>query len=174
LKQDLYELACQCTVRLSVPDKTGHGTGFFVAPGLILTCAHVLKDAVSNSIPIEVYWNGQLYPAKITKIHREHDLALMQVEQTDHPCFYLGEEALPFDNLYSCGYPVDHPNDPVTFTLEGKAGEQGEQLKFKVGQVQPGLSGAPLLNVRTGYICGIVKSTRDRSTDLGGGRSQPQ
>jgi hypothetical protein len=31
------------------------------------------------------------------------------------------------------------------------------------------MSGAPLLNQRTGKVCGIVKFTRDRSFDLGGG-----
>src|SRR5262245_56551323 len=31
------------------------------------------------------------------------------------------------------------------------------------------MSGAPLLNQRTGKVCGVVKFTRDRSIDLGGG-----
>jgi len=38
-----------------------------------------------------------------------------------------------------------------------------------LGQVRPGMSGSPLLNQRTGKVCGIVKFTRDRSFDLGGG-----
>jgi len=35
--------------------------------------------------------------------------------------------------------------------------------------VRPGMSGSPLLNQRTGKVCGIVKFTRDRSFNLGGG-----
>lgn len=169
MEQQLYEMLRQCTVRVSVPRKIGHGTGFFVAHGLIVTCAHVLEAALSDSLQVEVYWKGQPHPAQITKLQRDQDLALLQVNLLDHPCVYLHEEAMPFDALYSYGYPDDHPNgDPATFSLEGKAGEQGEQFKFKTGQVRPGMSGMPLLNVRTGYVCGVVQLTRDRTSDLGG------
>jgi HEAT repeat protein len=169
VEQRLFELLHQCTVRISVPGKTGHGTGFFVAPGLILTFAHVVKAAQFGISSIEVYWNGQSYSVQITKLLEDPDLALLQANLSDHPCVYLNEEVNPFDALYSYGYPDDHINgDPATFTLEGKAGKQGEQLKFKTGQVRPGLSGAPLLNVRTGYACGVVQLTRDRSIDMGG------
>ena len=58
----LYELLRQCTVRVSVPKKIRHGTGFFVAPGMILTCAHVVKDAQPNEV--EVYWHDQPHPAQ--------------------------------------------------------------------------------------------------------------
>ena len=169
MKQSLYELLRDCTVRISLQGKTGHGTGFFVAPGLILTCAHVVKDVQSGTSSAEVYWHGQLHPAQITRLLPDTDLALLQVNVIEHPCVFLQEEVIPFDTLYSYGYPDDHSSgDPATFTLEGKAGEQGEQLKFKRGQVRPGLSGAPILNMRTGYVCGVVQLTRDRASDLGG------
>ena len=169
MEQQLYELLRQCTVRVSILGKTGHGTGFFVGPGLILTCAHVVKAARPSTSPVEVYWNGQLHSAQITRFLPDPDLALLQVNLTDHLCVYLQEEAIPFDDLYSYGYPDDYSDgDSATFALEGRAGEQGEQLKFKAGQARPGLSGAPLLNVRTGHVCGIVQLTRDRSTALGG------
>src|SRR6266498_706719 len=169
MDQRLYELLRQCTVRISVLGKAGHGTGFFVAPGLVLTCAHVIKDAQPETSSVELYWNGQPYSGQITIVLPVPDLALLQVNLVDHPCIYLHEEAVPYDDLYSYGYPDTHPNgDPATFSLEGKAGEQGEQLKFKMGQVRPGLSGAPLLNVRTGHVCGVVQLTRDRNNDLGG------
>jgi len=44
-----------CTVKLSI-DNT-HGTGFFVAAGLILTCHHVIKNAGDR--PIKVRWQNQ-------------------------------------------------------------------------------------------------------------------
>ena len=169
MEQQLYELLRRSTVRVSTPGKAGHGTGFFVAPGLIITCAHVVRDVQLGSHQAEVHWNSQRYSAQLTKYLSDTDLALLHVNLADHPCVFLDEEVLPFDNLYSYGYPDDHANgDPATFTLEGKAGEQGEQLKFKIGQVRPGLSGAPILNIRTGYVCGIVQLTRDRASDLGG------
>src|SRR5260370_22456175 len=168
MEQQLYELLRQCTMRISVPGKVGHGTGCFVAPSLILTCAHVVKAAQLNNDAVEIYWNGQPYPACITKFVSDADLALLQIDLTGHPCVLLSKEAMPFDHLYGYGYPDNYPGgDPATFILEGKAGNQGGQLKFKAGQVRPGLSGAPILNVRTGFVCGIVQLTRDRASDLG-------
>ena len=35
-------------------------------------------------------------------------------------------------------------------------------------QVRPGASGAPLLNIATGAICGLVKSSRGRAEAMGG------
>ena len=124
MKQHLYDLLRQCTVRVSISGKAGHGTGFFVAPGLILTCTHVIKTVQQAATSIEVYFKGQLHPAQIMKTLSDPDLALLQVSLTGHPCVLLHEEALPFDMLYSFGYPDDHPDgDPATFSLEGKAGE---------------------------------------------------
>ncbi|GAC1357645.1 MAG: hypothetical protein NVSMB38_40230 [Ktedonobacteraceae bacterium] len=169
MKQHIYDLLRQCTVRVSISGTAAHGTGFFVAPGLILTCAHVIKAAQAADTSVEIYWGDQLHPIHILKWLPDSDLALLQVNLADHPCALLDEEAIPFDTLYSYGYPDDHATgDPATFILEGKSGDQGEQLKFKTGQVRPGLSGAPILNVRTGYVCGVVRVTRDRTNDLGG------
>lgn len=73
--------------------------------------------------------------------------------------------------LYSYGYPQSYPNgDSATFTFEGDStGKSGSKLyKLKEGQVDYGLSGAPLLNQRTGKVCGIVNLSRNVTSDLGG------
>src|SRR5437588_11468232 len=103
----LRELLKLCTVRLLV---TGWslGTGFFVAPGFILTCAHVVQSAKKNSLAVKVFtWDGQSFgegaiekyvnedlPVKdaITDSHLTNlypDLALLKVVRNDHPCAYL-------------------------------------------------------------------------------------
>lgn len=162
----LDELLYRCTVRVLVPN--GHGTGFLVAPHFILTCAHVVT-AAQTSKTVTVQWNGQSFPAQIIAFRPDPDLALLEIDLANHPCVLLYEEAKPFNKLYSYGYPSDYPNGAaVTFEVEGRIGDQQEQLKFKQGQAQPGLSGAPLLNWETGGVCGIVQFTRDRSSDLGG------
>ncbi len=167
MEEQLYELLRRCTLRVAISGKAGHGTGFFIAPGLILTCAHVVKDYLLGGI--EVFWNGQSYSAQLTKYNDLADLALLSTDLKEHPCVWLNEGATPFDSLYSYGYPDDYPTgDSATFTLEGRAGDEGGQLKFKSGQVRPGMSGAPLLNTRTGGVCGVVRLTRDRTSDLGG------
>src|SRR5258706_15600768 len=100
----LRELLKLCTVRLLVIGWS-QGTGFFVAPGLILTCAHVVQSAKKNNLPVKVFtWDSQSLghgtiekyaneelPVKdaITDAHLTNlypDLALLRVEQNDQPC----------------------------------------------------------------------------------------
>jgi HEAT repeat protein/DNA polymerase III delta prime subunit len=163
----------QCTVKLSLPG--GWGTGFFVAPEWILTCAHVVKMAKGE--PIRVRWQMQqnCSQAVVEELRpNPYDLALLRVTlptDANPPCVYLDGAIQSRDPLYLFGYP-DREFDngcPVTFNCEGLTGDEPRLIKFKLGQVRPGMSGAPLLNQRTGKVCGMVKFTRDRSFDLGGG-----
>ena len=170
MTQSLYELLYSCIVRISVP-KVSQGTGFFVAPGTILTCAHVVEAAQKGNALIEVSWNGQTTNAQISQFRNVSypDLALLQVNMAHHPCVLLYGEAEPFSQLYSYGYPDGDANGAsTTFDCEGWAGERQELLKFKLGRVRPGMSGSPLLNRETGCVCGMVQITLDRNIDLGG------
>lgn len=168
--QSLYGLLHDCIVQVVVPKKS-QGTGFFVAPGLVLTCAHVVEAAQEGNLPIQVSWHDQTFLAQIQEYldSKYPDLALLKVNLSNHPCVLLHEGAEPFSKLYSFGYPdLDPRGASTTFETEGWAGDKQELLKFKEGQVRPGMSGSPLLNRVTGSVCGIVQFTRDRSTDLGG------
>lgn len=171
----LENLLQQCTVKLSLPGQMGWGTGFFVAPEWILTCAHVVKGAKGE--PVKVWWQKQENWSEAVVedlLPDPYDLALLRVKlppDTNPPCVYLDGAIQSRDPLYLFGYPdQDFPNGcPVTLNCEGLTGDEPGLIKFALGQVRPGMSGAPLLNQRTGKVCGIVKFTRDRSFDLGGG-----
>src|SRR5437588_2255218 len=80
MTQSLYELLYTSTVRITVP-KVSQGTGFFVAPGRVLTCAHVIQSALKSNIPVEISWNNQTTTAQIQESHHipSSDLALLQV-----------------------------------------------------------------------------------------------
>lgn len=167
----LDDLFKSCTVKLSFAGSVGHGTGFFIAPGLILTCAHVVRQKVDQLISVQ--WQQQPLTAIVERLAHDletYDLALLRLSNLlAHPCVWLDESVLPNDNLFSYGYPDDFPDGaPVTFEAEGLTGGV-PFIKFKFGQVRPGFSGSPLLNRRTGRVCGLIKFTRDRALDLGGG-----
>src|SRR5260370_24397981 len=177
LEEQLIELLRRCTVRLSVSG--GHGTGFFVAPGTVLACAHVVKPGQEAKKAATAFWNGQAYIAGIQhylgETHSElqmlyPDLALLKGDKlSDHPCAYLHEEAHLGDEFYSYGYLDDYKGgDPATFVTEGWT-SQRKLLKLKAGEAQAGMSGAPVLNLRTGGVCGRMKRSRGVDSDLGGG-----
>jgi hypothetical protein len=177
----------RCTVQLLVSKKS-LGTGFFVAPGLILTCAHVVQTAQEDNLSVEVHtWDGQsLGLGSIDKYILEKipnkdnfpgqkfqylypDLALLQVKLVDHPCVYLNVQVGSKDKLYIYGYPSNFPNgDEAEFAFEGESRIDNQRylLKFREGEARPGFSGAPLLNLNTGGVCGVVQTTR--GSDLGG------
>ena len=99
---------------------------------------------------------------------------MLRVELADHPCVLLHEAYTLGDEMLAFGYPIGSTTgDPVTLVSEDWQRDRGASsdqphLKLKQGQVQPGLSGAPLINLRTGGVCGVVRLTRDRASDLGG------
>lgn len=147
-----------------------------MSPGLILTCAHVVQHASGKTI--KVRWQNEENWAEaivVKSLPDPYDLALLKVplfEATMPHCVSLDRTTIQSrDFLYLFGYPDnDFPNGcPATFNCEGLTGDEPSFIKFASGQVRPGMSGSPLLNQRTGDVCGIVKFTRDRSSDLGGG-----
>jgi Trypsin-like peptidase domain/TPR repeat len=169
--QQLDELIRQCTVKICT--NGGHGTGFFVAPGIIITCAHVVEIEQLKSI-IDVYWKKQLYKAKIKKIRKESsiDLALLELtSKINHPCVYLDRSTPNDDHNFSVfGYSEKYPDgDIITCQYEGEIEADRLPLyKFKGGQFTYGFSGSALFNKTVGKVCGVVYASRNIDTDLGG------
>ncbi len=172
--QSLDDLLNDCTVR--VKTKNGYGTGFFISPGLILTCAHVIESAFKERSPISVYCRYNQKTISAEQMGAEDvftgpypDIALLHVDVQDHPCVLLGTEFRAFTKFYSYGYTKDHPDgETTTVECEGTLEYGGTLIKLKDGQVKPGASGSPLLNKKTGAVCGMITNTRDRNSDLGG------
>jgi HEAT repeat protein/energy-coupling factor transporter ATP-binding protein EcfA2 len=170
----LEDLLQQCTVKIIVPG--GWGTGFFVATGLILTCAHVVRNAADGQVTV-IYPGWQQPLSAIVKATADDgktlDLALVELSEPlpDHPCVLLDEEPVAIGQaLYSYGYLESYANAaPVRPVHEGLTGDTPPLLKLQGAQIERGISGAALLNLQTGKVCGMVKETRAAGFDLGGG-----
>jgi Trypsin-like peptidase domain len=162
------EMLPGCSARVDA-DGVARGTGIFVTAMEVITCRHVIDNAATvvvrdrsgvsraadeiRSAPggLDVAWISLAAPMTRTRV------AL------------LGEAAETGDELYSFGYPEGSAaGEPATFEIEGLTGDVPPRMKFKAGQVKPGMSGSPLLNMRTGAVCAILVSTRGRQSSLGG------
>src|SRR5258708_34798102 len=110
----LFKLLDGCTVRIDLPN--ANGTGFFVAPGLILTCAHVIQGANNDAAQIRIRYDRNNYGVqRIVKVLPNYpDLALLSVDLNGHPCVYLVDAVKPRDALYTYGYTEDHPDGDST------------------------------------------------------------
>ena len=157
------------------------GTGFFVAPGWVLTAAHVaaafdqvavLPDpsVAEAAVPANVVARSAAPPIG-SALWPFPDLALLQLEEDlNHPCVLLAA-ADPVGDCCAWGYPereygVIPSGSPATFVYEGLEGDG--YIRLKAGQAAPGISGAPLLCPAQGAVVGVVTGSRDVTTDLGG------
>ncbi len=146
------------------------GTGFFVAPGLVLTCAHVV--ARGEVAPSVVHAAATPYrtaadlavPRRTYRFGRglsEPDLILLHIDsENTNPYVCLAEPVQPGDELWTFGYPDSRyrSGDSVTFRYEGISERKDGTTLLKVtqGRIRLGFSGAPVLNWRTGAVCGVI------------------
>ena len=156
------------------------GTGFFVAAGWILTCAHVLGETSAQGQTVEFRWNESrcrgvlrhLLPDPCPTDDIFPDLALVSHELPETALLPLHQGYGGGDRVMSIGFLEGKGRDSLEGKCEGYR-EYSEApvyrlIKFTQTQVGCGISGSPLMNRRTGAVCGVVKRTRDEESDLGG------
>ncbi|MBS1829671.1 MAG: trypsin-like peptidase domain-containing protein [Acidobacteria bacterium] len=157
------------------------GSGFFVAPNKVLTCAHVVGRVGST---VEIIWRAE---SKIGHVlHRFDalseasdfllpDVAIVQVDLGTHPLAELSSDCRTGDPLYAYGFTPDMPGgESVLGECEGYANPRSDAadlsnlIKIKATQIKRGMSGSPVRNERTQKVCGMLKRTRGDKGDLGG------
>src|SRR5215469_11731555 len=157
------------------------GCGFYIAPDLIVTCAHVVGSKAPGSDINLRKWSSvgveMLPPARVLFLFRDDDIAFLQSAGPGEAVAALGADVRLRDPLVAVGFPRREDReerDHFEATYEGQtlflaaSGRAGIEEKFKGGQVEPGFSGGPLLNLRTKRVMGVVVATRDKRNDLGG------
>lgn len=171
MPEDISGLLKDCTVRIKIDRNQDQydGTGFFVTPNLILTCAHVVLGCKEEDYIEEIYIlaTGNIHKAKLKSIYTDEnvDLAILEIEgeTLDHRCAYLAKPKLDLGcKFYTFGYPKNNPDgDSVQFNYEGPCRKNTNKTpyfwhKLTGGYVEEGLSGSPLLQISTGLVCGII------------------
>lgn len=148
------------------------GCGFPIAPGFLLTNAHVVGKSQQPGAEIEIIpWQAAGATATLRAIDTTEDLALLSTSLASQT-FALSDEIALGDKLTGIGYPHrdgKYELDNFWGTYEGYA-QRGEikLLKLKDVQIPHGFSGGPLFNGRTAAIVGVTRYSRGTATDLGG------
>ncbi|MYQ46343.1 hypothetical protein GTW40_14985 [Streptomyces sp. SID4985] len=170
----LDALLLRATVRIG-PDSAADtlwGSGFFVAPGWVLTCAHVLRPAgePEKTGPLRVRGHNGL-DARARLAYRlgggtdpEQDLALVRVAGGgDHACVRLTDRHDAPLTVTAHGWRTPAGGAPQRWTgqtdCNGRDGAHGLTLAPQV-EIPHGASGGPLLDVRRGVVVGVVKARR--------------
>ncbi|WP_250297908.1 MULTISPECIES: trypsin-like peptidase domain-containing protein [unclassified Streptomyces] len=189
-------LAAAATVQLlpvGGESKDFWGSGFFVAPGWVVTCAHVVRshlpagpggqldvrgDGFNDGISVHAEladWRLMEREGRVIPVER--DLALVRLLDPDieHECVWFTDRATRvMRTVLVHGY---RPGDPdgtgtraVSFQAKGEINvhDGGYGLVIAPGAEYPkGVSGGPLVDPLTNEVVGVIKSRRkDREGGL--------
>lgn len=151
-----------CCVRIDVGGRHA-GSGFFAAPGVVVTCRHVLRlgDLSSDEAGARVAVispEGGEYRVLDTREHSvEDDLAIMRVEPAHTHAFVLLDSGFRARDPYRAyGFSEEHPDGALSTLVVAGWLEADRILEVDPAGVRRGMSGSPVLNVRTGAVCGVL------------------
>ncbi|MFF7977189.1 trypsin-like peptidase domain-containing protein [Streptomyces sp. NPDC007905] len=177
----LRSLMHEATVRLRSADGDVWGSGFFVAPGWVLTCAHVLSPHLwrDTGVPFQVQGDGlaggrpcearleawllEEKPDSHRLIPPEQDLALVRVDDPpSHTAVWLSDRPPTFARPVLVG-GYAHRADGRTEHWEGSFQLIGSTGRYGLrgdGALATGVSGGPVFDTATGAVVGVVARAR--------------
>lgn len=138
------------------------GSGFVVAPGRVMTNAHVVAGV--NQPVVEMPGAGAM-PGRVVYFDAVRDIAVIAVDGLDRPALPLGEDLASGDTAAFAGYPAGGPyqiqpasvqnrSDVLVENIYG-ADPTATDIYTLAANVQQGNSGGPLLDMQ-GRVAGLV------------------
>ncbi|PWI20506.1 hypothetical protein DI272_16630 [Streptomyces sp. Act143] len=152
------------------------GSGFFVAPGWLLTCAHVVGEGGAAVMraggPVGVSWQGGTTTGQVILAKPGHealgrgrgswkfpDIALVRVRDADDArCVWLSDRAPALHASVSLhGWSLETGDLSVRYGTGRISGVDGKALLLSGALPVGGLSGGPVLDRRSGAVIGMNK-----------------
>jgi serine protease Do len=166
LLEDLYPQIENGVLRIQATtcDGSGIGTGFLVAPTLLVTAAHV----VSGSVSLAVDDVAGPVSGSILGIDSELDIALVSLSlpSTGHLFNLAADVPSPGATVAAIGFPLGEPRTLTVGAISGvereivvEGGQRIAHLIQTDVALNPGNSGGPLVD-RRGDVVGVVSARR--------------
>jgi len=162
-----------------VPQTATTGTGFFCAPGIVATNAHVIAQARS----VQMYLPSQKRTLNLELIASDtaNDVAVLRVvgnELNVPPTLPLESDVKLGGEAVVVGFPLDdvlgQGHKVTTGVVSGLDGLNGDPRKMQLtAPIQPGSSGSPVFD-RSGRVIGIVTSTLNTASAIRASGQVPQ
>jgi uncharacterized protein len=154
----------------------GSGTGFFITrDGYLLTCHHVIKNAVK----IKIAFGGNILPANLVRVDPNNDIALLKINGSFPAIAFSSKRSAKLgEEVFTIGFP--NPNLQgmsakfTKGTISSLTGFQDDVRLYQVSiPVQPGNSGGALID-KNGNILGIIVAMLSAKTTFKISGSLPQ
>ena len=195
LPADIYKLACEETVSISVEmvsyDRFGNqipstisGSGFIISDdGYILTNYHVVEEAVLGGFHVTVTaYDGSVYIGRIAGADEDADVAVIKIEKENSRHVTLGnsEELTVGDEIFVVGNPYGMLEFSMTTghisALDREIATEENENALNMFQIDAavysGNSGGPVYN-ESGSVVGIVTAKYNSSGMEGIGFALP-
>lgn len=141
-------MAKACT--LLVKTDMGHGSGFSIYKGFLITNKHVVQDTKEITV-----WINAWKQASVWNYSPTMDIAVLKLPEDVPTCKWFGSSMLNLaENLYAVGWPNQSSGEStITKGIYSRLNSFDNGLEFVQtdAPLNPGNSGGPLLNA-----CGIV------------------
>ncbi|MGA5900432.1 SAV_2336 N-terminal domain-related protein [Streptomyces venetus] len=171
---DAAALTRRGTVLIERDDGDGprrFGTGFFVAPGWVVTCAHVVMPSGTEGPGISIVtWDGRRFDAERADALNNPGggLAVLRVpDATDAECLWISDlPPHPHDEVVMCNPAMGAEEDLfIRAVMTGRHGEGSDEWLLGLsGQVlNAGSSGSPVVDLREGAVVGVVSGVVRKS-----------
>ncbi len=138
------------------------GTGFYIAPGYILTNQHVVTDCLNISI------RGSVDPAAAVLFadDKDIDLALIKTDATPPKiASFRNNDGLSVGSkIFAIGYPLDHGEDGLSSFKDGAITimnlpiKNSKEIEF-TNIIDKGNSGGPLIDT-SGNVVGVINAKK--------------
>lgn len=164
------------------------GSGFFIAPSWILTCAHVAMRGEGRVV--NVWFKEDRYSSELTEVPGRvvaampgarppgatgwpaPDLALIKLQRpVEHTCVYVTErsEAMLRSREIRCvgwapsqgGGLLKRSGVCVVKGAYGASDDAEQVVRLDGDWLEPGMSGGPVVDLARGEVVGVIKSRLD-------------
>lgn len=168
ISQDVFPVIDTFTVRLTGDaqecSQSVSGSGFYFAPGRLLTNAHVVAGAQDMQVRLTGFENS--VPGQVIYFDPQKDVAVIATQERDIRVALFARDAAQIgDNAAVAGYPGGGDLTVTPARISGVLSARGENIYGDAGverevyslrsNVIPGNSGGPLVN-GDGQVLGLV------------------
>ncbi len=160
--RQIAQTAFKSVVLLEMNDSKGQpvslGSGFFIAPGIIATNAHVIEGAASGTAKL-IGSEKKLSIQGTIALDRHTDLALLKVDGSAL-ALNLGPDAKPAvgDRVYVVGNPLGLEGTFSEGIISGIRSIESDSIIQMTAPISPGSSGGPVMN-ESGTVIGVAEAT---------------